>query len=694
MRKIALSLTMFLAAILVVGLVFTSCKKDDFTEEDAINLLNNLETEDYIAEYTVLLVDAATNNEAVGYKSATAVESMEGAGITLTVGDLRITQIADSIGMVTFTNIPAGLAAVNIKKAGYSEVNFVVNLQHGPGLDGMPGGVKASNIIPMIPITGATTATLTGRITYESDLTNTSQEVANGVVVLASIVPGSSPTLTSVGSEAAFEKIYYGNLNMQDTTNAQGIYTITVPSTADGLQYSITVLDFEATQTLLMPTVNGEENPGVTVATTRFGSRLGTASDVVRGYPAYIVFPVPNAVRTDAAATASIDTDSPVESVNVTNSGNGYNITADAFYTYIAGPTLVTDYAIVEVNLDSDFKRVTDIGIEDGGADHSVSDAIFLNRMIVAYVSAVDPTTGEITGITDVTPWTTFFDGAESDDPVDADYQIPNHINANNDVLIISRSGNGAELEFTFANNGYDDSEGKYEFSVVGHTTIDGGDDYKVGDLICLPLNPTTLATAAINIEASTVTAVAVTNTGSGYVSGEVTVLLEGGGGQNATASATVVNGKITAINITNGGFGYTSAPTVVIINNVIPEQIPVIYVDNNVDGTLKASYFTLNAAGNYVAAAFPIGAGYATPVTLPITSSVSGVGTGATISPVLNGSGQVTSLVLSDPGADYEGINTPSSEVSCETASALVKGGGMVYRDIYLGTGVRIIEE
>lgn len=52
--------------------------------------------------------------------------------------------------------------------------------------------------------------------------------------------------------------------------------------------------------------------------------------------------------------------------------------------------------------------------------------------------------------------------------------------------------------------------------------------------------------------------------TGIAYSSG-TTVTFTGGGGSGATASAVVVNGVVTAITVTNGGSGYSSPPTVVI---------------------------------------------------------------------------------------------------------------------------------
>jgi len=58
------------------------------------------------------------------------------------------------------------------------------------------------------------------------------------------------------------------------------------------------------------------------------------------------------------------------------------------------------------------------------------------------------------------------------------------------------------------------------------------------------------------------VTALTITNGGTGYTSTPI-IAITGGGGVGATAVATVLNGKVNTIQMTNPGSGYTSKPTV-----------------------------------------------------------------------------------------------------------------------------------
>jgi hypothetical protein len=75
---------------------------------------------------------------------------------------------------------------------------------------------------------------------------------------------------------------------------------------------------------------------------------------------------------------------------------------------------------------------------------------------------------------------------------------------------------------------------------------------------------PATYVTAVPVVAAGSVTAITVTNGGTGYATAP-TVAITGGGGSGATAVATVVSGVVTAITVTDDGAGYTTAPTVAI---------------------------------------------------------------------------------------------------------------------------------
>jgi uncharacterized protein (TIGR02217 family) len=73
-------------------------------------------------------------------------------------------------------------------------------------------------------------------------------------------------------------------------------------------------------------------------------------------------------------------------------------------------------------------------------------------------------------------------------------------------------------------------------------------------------------AYATATVVGGVVTAITLTNGGTGYTSAP-TVVITGGGGTSATATATVAAGAVTGFTVTNGGSGYTSTPTITILS-------------------------------------------------------------------------------------------------------------------------------
>ena len=135
---------------------------------------------------------------------------------------------------------------------------------------------------------------------------------------------------------------------------------------------------------------------------------------------------------------------------------------------------------------------------------------------------------------------------------------------------------------------------------------------------------------------------------GSGYSnSSNISVIINGGGGSNATASATVSGGSITAVTITNPGFNYTSKPT---INFIDAGGGP---------GVVTGSSSLVG------------GTGYnGTPPTIRIA----GNGNGAIATAILDASGYaVSSIVINSGGQGYTNATFIFSGACTTTASATV---------------------
>ena len=116
--------------------------------------------------------------------------------------------------------------------------------------------------------------------------------------------------------------------------------------------------------------------------------------------------------------------------------------------------------------------------------------------------------------------------------------------------VVVVRVAEGANAAATITN-------------IVGNATLKTGIHAFVEAGPMLGVIPRLLCAPGYTSQRETgVSAISLTNAGSGYTTAP-TVTLTGGGGSGATATATVSGGAITGFTITNPGSGYTSAPTV-----------------------------------------------------------------------------------------------------------------------------------
>jgi hypothetical protein len=159
--------------------------------------------------------------------------------------------------------------------------------------------------------------------------------------------------------------------------------------------------------------------------------------------------------------------------------------------------------------------------------------------------------------------------------------------------------------------------------------------------------------------------------------------------GTGATATAVVTDGRISAITVTNAGSGYYVAPTVKI---TVPSSL-----------LTAVAQCTVNADGRITGVTFPgyypytNGYGYTAVPTVTFTPSVPGKGTGATGVAILK-EGRIDNIVMTNQGSGYVGKNNPSSTHNLEITPSftpIVLFAGKTYvRDFYFGTGKRTVEQ
>lgn len=666
MKKFGISV-LLTAALFGFGL--NSCDKDSFSEEDAMNLQAKLDKQkaheqDSIklrnqkVSYTVNVVDASTST----LKSGSMVSAVTGAVVKLVQDTLILTRTVDASGIVTFSNLKPGKANVNISLPNYSEVNYTVNL----GSWDPNGGAQVSNIIPMIPLSGTSTATISGKVIFESDLTNKTPEPAANVKVLA-LIDASSSALVQPAEVTGIVSISYDKLELSITTNEHGVYSLTVPATLNGLKYNIVVPDFTVDQKLLMPTFNLEPASGVITVATSFGKSFvgnANASDVEVGNPVIVTIEAPTYTSTTATATAVIDNSSSIDYVHNVNVGSYYK------------PNSTFYYDIVNTNpegSDASLKIVVDANGHINGSIVSPSGSKFNDTYNASTVEVPYILTQARAKVTNVVG------GKISEYEISANHRGAFYSESNLQFVRHSGSGIGSVTKLPATNV----FSSKLRFDVSTVTLASPvGSGFAVGDSLILEVIPDKNNTykGKIYLTGGTVSAINITDQGSGYISGKVDVLVDSPeNGTTATATATVKDGKISAISLTDAGSGYKTAPKVTINNKA--QAIQAKYNCTLTDGQVTG--FTSVNKGN----------GYLTVPKVTLESAIPGAGTGAKAHAVVS-DGEVTDIVVENPGNGYRG-NTPGAKKQfAGTPTLEIKGNSSTVVNIDLGTGKRSVEK
>jgi hypothetical protein len=183
-------------AFSMLGLLFTACEKDKFTEEDAIE-------SQQLIDVVINVLDRSNFNTPLD--SALVVTQINGE---------RIEKSTDNSGAVTFTDVKIGASlSVVVEKSSYLNATTTISTSTSNYRQG-----QISGNVYMYSLSSNQMATLRGKLTLESDLTNRDREIAAGVLVKAQ-----NPYLNDYA-----EQYFY------DSTDADGNYEIRVPINTSG----------------------------------------------------------------------------------------------------------------------------------------------------------------------------------------------------------------------------------------------------------------------------------------------------------------------------------------------------------------------------------------------------------------------------------------------------------------------------
>ena len=637
----------FLFLVLFSAMFFNACEEETFTEEDAINAIQKYEnSQDSLADVEndedVLIADSLNTNwvvltiKVIDASGDFSAKGQSGATVTINVDGETLSETTGTDGAAHFPGLKTGTYAVNVTQAGYTTVDFVTETN---------SYAYYSVQVPILQ-TGANLMTVTGTVTCETDLLNTSREAAASVTVIA------QPNLPDFfGGIPGVDEISYSGYTNTATTNASGAYTINVPADKAGeLNYDISVSTFETNQTLMLKELNGVDvtgagNSAQSVA-TRFGTDLSGAETAVPSVnPVYCVFGAPTHTLTAATLTVETDNNNEVDKAYVSNEGADYYDGGGNPRVTITNSNPDGADAVVELHVHNATGQIEWIEVISGGSDFTSTptlDLSFEQNDAELTVATVDGS-GAITSMT-------YTDNGEF---------------LTNELTLSGGTGSGATLTIVW--NGFN-----YQVN-----TISGGSGYTVGDDLSINI-PATPATGSVTMGTPYISSIQVTNEGSGYEINTTYNVIFSTGDAIATAY-TDDYGRVYRVDVTDGSYNYTSVPTATVDYNLINKTATAdVFVQ---DGEIKSLFNTVG------------GAGYDNLPTVTFYNQYTAGNPAITVDyDITINAGDpynVTNVTINDGGS---GI---SENTSTKTGNPVQNNlesvpGGTIYVDFYLGTGVR----
>ncbi len=671
MRKILISIMAF---SFITAMLVTSCKREEFTENDALlaqsakdavnHYIDSITSSNQVIrdsmnhlggviQYSVNVIDAS---DASFTKSSLAKSGLDSCLVTISQFGMTKTAKTGSNGIAVFNDLRIGSINVNILKTGYTEVDYIATLnpvKDTIDLDSCCGTADyynvpyyAATMVPVFIVTQPSASTIEGLLTYESDLTNTMPEPMSGAEIMATINTDDNTFknnyITPLNNESYTGKITeiaYSSTVFRTVSDVNGDFSIDVPSTADGLPIRINVSEFATTQTLLMNTLYGIPVWGKQQVRAIFSSATA-ASNIAVVPGAYVTFSTPTgtpAEAPDVAATANaVLTGSGIESVNINNAGN--------FYTQIpilkVSTPSATEGEMAKVHAVLTNGKVTDVVIDNAGSGYAPNQIVTISEdpnyspsgaagtPVISY-SIIDITVGN--------PTANIYNTATT----------PN-------IIITSAAGSGATAQAVMS--GFVDKA----------TLINGGSGYIAAPDVVVESsptgNPTDDATGTANMtdynplyRIDYIAATPAKYETTPPVEIQSTI----GGGATAVA-VLKTQGNVKTINLINPGSGYD------------PNNPPAIYITGG-DGAGATAYATVAAGGTLSGITVgDIGFGYTStnPPTLTIAAPPSG-GTTATGSIVLEF--ELDRIDLTNPGAGYNVTYDPNAKTNSNPPTILI---------------------
>ena len=305
------NLLFVMLGMLSIGFMTTSCN-DKFSEEDLLKLqvqlgntqdslqaVKSLEALNQAGELVSFTVMVVSNDN----KPAAGVDVTLTAGTAAGAADVQ-TLTTDATGKVFFERVAIGGNILSLSGAGFYDATMLVDFgqiqegKHYQIVNGniVPMPVTESAIIPLLgDATGTETATVTGNVKIETDVTNTAAEVPQNLTIYADFSTWFDIESSLNISEYRFDGS--AGVGSAVVDNATGNYSMVVPSTPDGMSFGLIIPDIYTTQHIAINSIDGETlaRPEYRDITTAFGPSFGTDWNTPQVDGAIVVFPAPPA---------------------------------------------------------------------------------------------------------------------------------------------------------------------------------------------------------------------------------------------------------------------------------------------------------------------------------------------------------------------------------------------------------------
>lgn len=277
-----------------LGVFLSSCA-DNYTEEDLLKDQYDLAAKADSAKLNQNIAALNQAGELLSFRLQvvnTDGQGVEGLDVTMTAAAdggtaAKTTLTTDATGAVYFDKVAIGGNAVNISGGGIMDANLLINfgaIQQGTNYQIINGNIVPTPVTENATVTvidnSAAMATVKGKATIETDLTNDTEEVPQDVTIKAdldeSLVLKSS--LDTYGQSIQYfiaNNNNATNVGVAQIDNTTGQYSMQVPA---GIDFHMIVPNIQAKQRIAVNSINGKmlDSPEYRDIETNFGPNYGT----------------------------------------------------------------------------------------------------------------------------------------------------------------------------------------------------------------------------------------------------------------------------------------------------------------------------------------------------------------------------------------------------------------------------------